>query len=466
MRVFNLFKNNPSSSDDETLNYISKSLQNEEYEDFNANNNNEESLSKAFDKAKLVQKEVQVRGKNGQIHTRKQWVKAGEDPKADKPVKAQEEQKDSKSKKTEKNTQKTTKEEIANMTLQNYDYQKLKSYILSLPDAKTFAKDYRQIINKDVDKKYMEDKQKEEAENKFVTVSFDAPKDGNSKKAIATMIAGGHSRDEIMSEAQKQGIEWKYSDHPAINWMRASVAIQKHMSGSASSNSDNTPTTESQTQQETNSNLSEATDSGLSKEVSPEKSVIGSDYTQLTTEEESGTPEGEAHNMIVGRLKSMGIKKPTKLDVQQAANDLRDRSIETIISSYNSETISTHLALANAFGNISNAGKLTVERVLKDTLERGSGATREQQCDAISKLCGDGSEYDYESFGDNVAVRASDGDGKSIAVNIEPTVKGLFKVEFVYGNGDRSKETYDSIDSVKKATENWIKKQENYSDNS
>ena len=39
----------------------------------------QEELAKAMNKAGLVQKEVQVRGKNGQIFTRKQWVKAGED---------------------------------------------------------------------------------------------------------------------------------------------------------------------------------------------------------------------------------------------------------------------------------------------------------------------------------------------------------------------------------------------------
>lgn len=35
----------------------------------------QEVLEKAIDKAKLVQKEVQVRGKNGKIYTRKQWVR-------------------------------------------------------------------------------------------------------------------------------------------------------------------------------------------------------------------------------------------------------------------------------------------------------------------------------------------------------------------------------------------------------
>lgn len=39
----------------------------------------EEDLQKAMNKAGLVQKEVQVKGKNGQTFTRKQWVKASED---------------------------------------------------------------------------------------------------------------------------------------------------------------------------------------------------------------------------------------------------------------------------------------------------------------------------------------------------------------------------------------------------
>ena len=39
----------------------------------------QEELAKAMNKAGLVQKEVQVKGKNGQMFTRKQWVKASED---------------------------------------------------------------------------------------------------------------------------------------------------------------------------------------------------------------------------------------------------------------------------------------------------------------------------------------------------------------------------------------------------
>ena len=41
----------------------------------------EEDLQKAMNRAGLVQKDVQVQGKNGQTFTRKQWVKASEDNK-------------------------------------------------------------------------------------------------------------------------------------------------------------------------------------------------------------------------------------------------------------------------------------------------------------------------------------------------------------------------------------------------
>ena len=433
---------------------IIKSIANDEEHEYDG-----EELSKAIDKAKLVQKEVSVKGKNGQTFTRKQWVRAGEEVKQPQDTKKQEDVK-----------------------------------------GKTTS-----------------------SSNK------------SGKQQVAEMLASGKSRTDIMAEFEKQGVTWKKNDHEGINWMRAAMAIQKHLEGSNSSNEESASAPKAESKPDTASKASESKDKTSdagdkenqtasktdikqftdkveqykkdydedsyvdawyedaydetqkmydNEEITMDemfemrqklvkereklssqkqtKSVIGNDYTQLTTEDESGTPEGEAHNTIVGRLKGMGIKHPTKLDVQQAANDLRDRSIKTIISSYNADTISRNLALANAYGSISNASKLTVERVLKDTLERGSGATREQQCDAISKLCGNGSEYEYESFGDNVSVRASDGDGNPIAVTIEPTVKGLFKVEFVYGDGERGKETYDSIDSVKKATESWIKKEEKH----
>ena len=60
-----------SYTDDLILNSLKKSREDIEGEP--------DTLLKAMNKAGLVQKEVQVRGKNGQVFTRKQWVKAGED---------------------------------------------------------------------------------------------------------------------------------------------------------------------------------------------------------------------------------------------------------------------------------------------------------------------------------------------------------------------------------------------------
>lgn len=614
-----------------------------------------EELSKALDKAKLVQKEVQVRGKNGQMHTRKQWVRAGEEQPTTKQPKAQEEQKNE-----FKVGQKVKSDQLKGTWEITSDKPDMPNKVVvknSRGSLKEVPKTSLTIIESqhtpaaggsggDDGGNKVTGKGKTINQNHWTKVGTSQ----EAKSQIAQMLASGKSREDCMKDFKAQGVTWKEHENQAINWMRAAMAMNKHLTSSSSEStnksSKSTPKVESAKSKveksddptsissifvknsmstgrkdvhdndvkvhdtmfndmfsdydlqddkevtvgkttktvkelrpymsEVNSVLDEGYnglpmvvrtddeylgnkidtvvvgeqtydvyDGGynhtpnkggyypvinvnaparlsnymeslrkdifsdalvedgifstkkkalkflgswgtnwdaehlqrvnlsdpeelkvrdwmLSKAGIKKPSVIGSDYTQLTTEEESGTPEGEAHNMIVGRLKSMGIKKPTKLDVQQAANDLRDKSIKTIISSYNSETIANNLALANAFGSISNASKLTVERVLKDTLERGSGATREQQCDAISKLCGDGSEYDYESFGDNVAVRASDRSGNPIAVTIEPTAKGLFKVEFVYGDGERSKETYDSISSVKKATESWIKKEEKH----
>lgn len=58
-----------NNSDLDTLNYMAKSV-------------NPEILEKALNHSGLVQKEVTVTGKNGQIFTRKQWVRAGEEKSA------------------------------------------------------------------------------------------------------------------------------------------------------------------------------------------------------------------------------------------------------------------------------------------------------------------------------------------------------------------------------------------------
>lgn len=60
-------------------------------------------------------------------------------------------------------------------------------------------------------------------------ISFDLPAHGDTKKAVTDLLASGKSRDDIMSAAKAAGITWKENDNAGINWMRASMAIQKHM---------------------------------------------------------------------------------------------------------------------------------------------------------------------------------------------------------------------------------------------
>lgn len=60
-------------------------------------------------------------------------------------------------------------------------------------------------------------------------ISFDLPAHGDAKKAVTELLASGKSRDDIMAAATAAGITWKENDNPGINWMRASMAIQKHM---------------------------------------------------------------------------------------------------------------------------------------------------------------------------------------------------------------------------------------------
>lgn len=123
-----------------------------------------DELKKSMSKAGLVQKDVQVKGKNG-TYTRKQWVKANEEQSQ-----------------TSTSTDTTT-----------------------------------------------EDKPK---------ISFETSANQTPKQALLDMLSQGLSRNDIISEAKNQGIEWKHNDHEGINWMRASMAIQKYMDVNATKASD------------------------------------------------------------------------------------------------------------------------------------------------------------------------------------------------------------------------------------
>ena len=49
----------------------------------------------------------------------------------------------------------------------------------------------------------------------------------DAKSAITALLGKGYTRQDIMSQAETSGITWKKNDHGGINWMRASMAIQK-----------------------------------------------------------------------------------------------------------------------------------------------------------------------------------------------------------------------------------------------
>lgn len=51
---------------------------------------------------------------------------------------------------------------------------------------------------------------------------------GDAKKNMVTLLST-HGRDALMAHAKSVGASWKETDNPGINWMRASMAIQKHM---------------------------------------------------------------------------------------------------------------------------------------------------------------------------------------------------------------------------------------------
>lgn len=191
---------------------------------------------------------------------------------------------------------------------------------------------------------------------------------------------------------------------------------------------------------------------------SSNKSVIGSDYTQLTTEKESGTIEGEAHNMMVGWLKSEngGNKKPTESQIKQAANSLKDAAIKRVISSYNQDELVHQLAMAKHFTKLAggNMDHMTLERTYQDVVS-GSSYTQEQKCNALAKLCG----KDYDSTGDYVRKYASNSMANA---SIVPMSKGYFEVTFSYDDGVSRKERFDSVKSAKEAADKFIEKEEKY----
>lgn len=539
-------------------NFKRSNLDTEVLENMNAITPSDE-LSKALKKEGLVQKDVTVQGKNG-TYTRKQWVRASEVTSGDQKSAKQEEPKDGKT----------------------------------------------------------------ATDNKKPTISFEKQEGKTGKQSLAEMLSSGTSRVDIMAAAKEQGISWKENDHEGINWMRASMAIQKHMNegGSAQSQDKITDKAIEQPKQENKQKSSadnskgklqvgqtvycdqigngkskvtvtgldgengkitvkngrgseydvpmsslysskedaengenSIADSGSGKqesknvsrtslsfekkealglgnpvyklsngdEVSPHmpaatrgeniknldktsdmdehftedfttkgvggktytvtrevtiynkdakvkggrfqskvtsiveqttggksekpKSVIGKDYTKLTTEDEADSIEGQAHNMIVGYLKADGKKNPSESDVKGAARSLAEQyTKKDLVYGGENKKLSDH------FHKLAGVDR---NQTLKDIAQESYGKP-DQRSQAIKELLG----KEYRVTPGNTVETTADVGGKYLAeVKISPKFGGRWSAEFVYPDGVSRKETYDSVKSVQEASDKFIKDQ-------
>jgi hypothetical protein len=234
---------------------------------------NQEELIKGMNKAGLVQKQITVHGKNGDYQAMK-WVKATDDQPADKPMKKQDEPKAEKAPK-KKDDQKSTG---------SVDYNKAFSFMKKNPDNALALKFYKNKedgvqyglmmengtiyyvedgmanpyqISEDEAKKLMDkhlkgkdmkeymmgdtdgidDQPSDSSDNKEQKASGDSGNEDNDKDAsaqwtkptdkasLAKLLQSGMSRNDIMANAEKDGVTWKHSDHEGINWMRCSMAL-------------------------------------------------------------------------------------------------------------------------------------------------------------------------------------------------------------------------------------------------
>ena len=105
---------------------------------------------------------------------------------------------------------------------------------------------------------------------------------GNSKQRLAQML-GSHSRDEVMDFAKKNGVQWAEHSHVGINWMRASIAIQKHIDSNSNtwkSFEDGSQVQQPDTQKDVNSVQSDAKTNNVDKTSDADKK------TQKTTKKQ------------------------------------------------------------------------------------------------------------------------------------------------------------------------------------
>ena len=509
-----------SYTDDLILNSIKKSRDGIEGEP--------DALMKAMNKAGLVQKEVQVRGKNGQIFTRKQWVKAGEDQSSQKPVG-----------KSDNNSSKPDKESLEEIEkILEKEKDKLKSYndalratnsdsrmielsalineskkrIKQLESKLSVPSTRKELVNK-VEQLYMElddeeadniidqygasdgdnftssmsddnlknaflklnrlkqskqetsqkgqpvKKPTEKQDEKSVHQSEQEIDFGNrDKQSLVSLLQSGKSREDIMAAAEKQGITWKKSDHAGVNWMRCSMAI----TGTTTKGSKKEDVTQQKKPEESASKTNDTDTSKDNSSAKSDSSVIGKDYHSLTTDEEAKTPAGEAHNMMVGALKSRGMLpktgqiKPDSKPINTIAKELRRRQISSAIKATQKSEETRALQVAKELDKIagysSPYGLDNIEVVLKNCLTEDS-STQEERVSALAKLMG----KDYVPYSSEAVRTSADTIDGTVSVGIVPKIGGYFDATFTYADGSSRSETYDSISAVKTASDKFVK---------
>ena len=236
-----------------SFNFINTGLDDQILKSLNAETPDED-LQKAMNRQGLVQKEVQVKGKNGTF-TRKQWVKVGEDQKNDSGKSLEELQQEYRQyvtqhpNPTDEDRKKAAEIRDAIDKKVQEKYGSAKQQMRQDADKAASAK--RANNSKKLQPMSPDTKKKTDKFIQDLTHSSDkSSKDTNiedyfsgnhghdGKKVITDLLGKGYTRSDLMEQAKKSGVTWKESDHEGINWMRASMAIQKHINTQSTTQQD------------------------------------------------------------------------------------------------------------------------------------------------------------------------------------------------------------------------------------
>lgn len=261
----------------------------------------EEDLVKAMNKAGLVQKEIQVRGKNGQTFTRKQWVKAS----------------DAQDTGNAGNISSSSIKDVKVGDTLTINSQSVK--VLKVNDSNYLVKDKDGIVSH-VSKKVVND----EIAKKTVNTSQNSTTDDVSKKVDDKSSSGKFKPSNFQFRSGGQNVA------DFVNSIDKELGVIKHSNGNVGFGTLNLKNGSNVDFGYDNTGAY-ATWNGIKYRDAKELKVAmngkspSKDYSKTTSEKESGTIEGEAHNMMVGYLKSRGINPKDGAAVKNAAKEMADQ---------------------------------------------------------------------------------------------------------------------------------------------